>query len=723
MMPRIAVSSLLLALVATAAQAAPATLPIESTRVADADLLRHVTAALHARKPMDRATKARKIGALFDPRTPRILWYLAEHDRSTHVAVAATGALGELARGGSEVAEDILALLAGAWRHDAAAQAIRELGKLAPSARAFDALLRVGRTSTLPAARRKLAIDALRKNWPARRGELPRLAGPALLPAVVGAAAGGYTLAAVGRWAKADSADVYGWMTGILIGGGTGYLFGREMTLARQTWYASGLTWGVLGGELLARTVVSRPHTRTASSFGVAGELAFAALSYRLADTVDLDEGGVAVANLAATTGLLFGNGLAELGYHAMSSQARNGLVLGTTIGALTAGVAVAPTLKFTRGDAALVAYTTFEGLWFGGPIGDIAHEDLEERRDAFRDSNPGGDPLPDNLAREDPDRVVRDAENAGFMLGPAVGFTVGLILSQHTDLQPSDSAQMLVFGGYGKLLGAGLAMLLDVRSDNGITASHLAGGVVGIAAGAATTDSLHFRDGDLALVPIATMWGFFHGGAIAGYSELVGVDLSGTQRAGIVLTTAAALGIGSMAFAQEYDMTNLQATMGSTGAFWGAWIAGWTSARLHKTVETTMMAAAIGGDLGAVATAQMISPAFDLDPLVLAGASFGGLSLAGLGTLVTAMGTDDGDAMMTANIVGSAAGLVVGGVLARMWLDKRPRRRKPPKARPHSAAVSRDEPEESTFPMFTGAPVMDDGRMVGMSLQLSGSF
>ena len=71
-----------------------------------------------------------------------------------------------------------------------------------------------------------------------------------------------------------------------------------------------------------------------------------------------------------------------------------------------------------------------------------------------------------------------------------------------------------------------------------------------------------------------------------------------------------------------------------------------------------------LGADAGMAVTSLLLSPWIDLDPRVLGGANFGAVLGAGLGTLATAMVTNDGHALKTSVLVSTAIGLAGGGAL-----------------------------------------------------------
>lgn len=710
-------------LAAGTASAAPddagAAAPLGSgvTPVSDHVLLGRIAAIVRADKPGDRAREVGAMAAFNDPRTVAMLSYLARHEDSDDVAVAAVRSLGGLALGGRADALNKLAAISVAPRPATADAALTTLGTLAPSTDALAVLLRVARDRDLPSERRKHAIDVIRARFPGQKVQTPRLAGPAIITVVGGGIAGGYTLAAVGRWAKADSGAFFGGLTGALIGTGTGYLMGRELSLDRKAWYTGALGWGIVGGELLSGALIAGPSDEVRGTIGVVSELVLGFAAYRFADDMDRTAGDVALTHLSGLAGIMLGNAISELAYYKLGTRGRNGAVFAATAAAVGISTALGPTTQFSPGDRTLIAFTTFEGFWYGGFLADIAYDSPSEQFRAASNTDRTGTLRFEDFEKPLGERIVRDVDAAGMLLGTSVGFLTGVVVSQRSDVSHGDVAQMLVFGGYGKLLGAGLT-LLGNADRNRINSAQLVGGGLGIALGAATMDSLAFSGGDVALVPIATTWGLFHGLAVGAWLQDRG-RLKGDQFVGMSLTTGALFGVAAIAFAQEFELTNLQATMGSTGAFWGAWLSGWTAARANAKSENTLLAAAVGGDVGAALTAVLVSPVIKLDPMILAGASFGGLSLAGLGTLITAMGTDDDNALMTANIVGSAVGLVAGGLIARSIVNSRAQQA----ASAGSVGPLADDDEPWSLPAINAAPLMQDGRLSGVSLQVSDTF
>ncbi|MSP93448.1 MAG: hypothetical protein EXR79_16925 [Myxococcales bacterium] len=94
----------------------------------------------------------------------------------------------------------------------------------------------------------------------------------------------------------------------------------------------------------------------------------------------------------------------------------------------------------------------------------------------------------------------------------------------------------------------------------------------------------------------------------------------------GMTLSGGALAGLGAMALAQTTDMSSWQVTICSSGAVWGAWLAGWSLVPVPP--EDPMEGVTrllVGTDVGLALTALLVSPGFDSDRSVVAGANFGG--------------------------------------------------------------------------------------------------
>jgi hypothetical protein len=278
-------------------------------------------------------------------------------------------------------------------------------------------------------------------------------------------------------------------------------------------------------------------------------------------------------------------------------------------------------------------------------------------------------------------------------LIGASVGGALGAYVAQHTDYSPLAVGQMMLTSIYGKSLGAGMAMF--ARSSGSTSAlMETSYSLTGLLAAGIWGDYMDYHDGDYALIPIGTGIGLWHGAVIGGYLEEKDT-INSRQFAGMMLGSIGLAGLGSMALAQTNELSNWQVTMGSTGSVWGAWL---TAASLgilqdkgtvNLKSEDVLLATLIGSDIGLLGTGLLVSPLYDLDPRVLAGASVFGIAGAGLFTLGVAMNTTDGATLLSSALAGSLIGLAGGGYLSARYL----RGREPKSTTMRSALEGDDEP------------------------------
>ena len=635
--------------VVLAAAATPVAAPVVAHP--DQPLLDALLATLAA-PPGKRGAAAGQLAALHDPRAIAALRYAAMHDRhpelvDAFVALlgrfadpAAVAALSDIARG-DETGKPHAGALTALSRHPLTAGA--------------DALYAIACDADLDQSIRQDAMVELARAHPqllAQRGS-PVLGGSALVAMAGGGYFGGFALASVGGFAGTQDASVIGWVAGSIVGAGTGYIFGRHIPNERQHYYISALGWGAFAGTIAANAIVARPFDantqakldpeasglrRTEAALSLLGEVGGFGLAYYAADSLRLSSADVFTTDIIglATTVATLG-GLRLLTPVDDDRPGYATLLAGSLIG-VGVGVAIAPRLHFDTGDASLALYGTAEGMYYGGFLGEL-----------LLPARPG---------------------EAGMMLGGGLGLLLAGGIAQYTAFRPGNVGEMLLFSSYGKALGAGLMLLGNAPSDT-VNAVHLGFGLAGVAAATLLADQTTYASGDNAIVPIGTVLGVWHGAFIGVIARSRGWLSGGEQIAGLTLTTASLFGVGSVAMAQSSNFTNMQAAMGSTGAVWGAWFAGWALALDDSAVTDTRAATQllVGTDVGLAATVLLLSPVADVDPRVLAGANFGGMAGAGLAALFTAMFSDNSKSIVRANLAGSAVGLLAGGLIARAAL------------------------------------------------------
>lgn len=687
--------------------------------LADAVLLGHLLTLLGA-APDARAGHVGWPAAEADPRAIAALRYVGLHDARPDVAEAVPP---RLARFGHPAAVAALRDLAvGAEGSRPLPSALAALGRH-PLPAAWDELYAIALDTDLDIDLRREALAVLERDHPsllATRGR-PSLGGSALVATAGGTFFGGFALSAVGRFAGNRNAGDIGWVAGGILGAGTGYLLGRHVPDARQQYYLSAMGWGAFSGLLLANATArpeaincfdqfngngqeifresrfpgqefrcfdnSRVETAEAG-LSLLGQLGGFGLAWLGADTLRMTSSDVLVANLTGIAATVATSGALGLVDPTEDKRPGYAVLLGGALLGTGVGVAAARHLHFDNGDAALTLLGGAEGMYFGGFLVDLLAPD-------------------------------RDTE-AAVALGGGLGVLAAGAVAQVSGMKPEQVGEMLLLSTYGKALGAGMAMLSDAKSDT-VNATHLGLGAVGFVAGALLTDQTRYESGDRALVPIATGLGLWHGGLVGVLAEEARRGGSGGNLVGgMILSGGALAGLGAMAVSQGTDMTNWQATMGSSGAVWGAWLSGWSMV-LEEPKDATGAATRllVGTDVGLLVTSLLVSPAFDVDPRVIAGANFGGMALAGVGALLTAMFTEDSDAIVRANLGGSVLGLAVGGALAFSLL--------PPAAEAVPGAVQ-GAGSVLGFPAWLSLPIRSvagapnfgaDGRLDGATVQV----
>ncbi len=643
--------------VVPAAPAVAAT-PVTAPAVANPDtaLLQPLLDALAA--PFaDRPSRWKQVVASADPRAVAALRYAALHDCNPAVNEAAILLLAEV----PELA---------------AVQALVDIAtgaeNLRPQRTALDALSRHKRKEAVNALygiaanvdgdmeTRKSAVEVLGRDHPqvlTDRG-LPQLGGSALLATIGGGYFGGWALSSVGDFAGTRSAGSIGWVAGAVVGAGSGYIFGRQISTARQHYYLSALSWGSWAGWLSADALIHRPVnantgeriseddsgvTRIRAGLSLAGELAGLGIAVLGADALNLSSQDVLTVDVMGIAAAVATAGALALATPQQDQRPGYATLLAGSLAGVGIGVLTAPAMRFAKGDVALTAYCAAEGAYYGGFLGSVLRHDRPEY--------------------------------GGMGLGGGLGVLGGMALAQHSDMTVGNVFEVALLASYGKALGGGVALLANQDNDTGKLV-HLATGAAGMLAGVWLGDVTDYKGGDRAIIPVATGLGLWHGawlGVLLNDHEFS--SDRGNLQGGMTLLGGSLFGLGGIALSQTTQWNNWQTTMGSSGAVWGAWFAGWSLA-LENDVSDTAAAGRMLAltDLGLVASAVLMSPWVDTDPRVLAGANFGGLCGAGLAALFTAMFTTDGDAIIKANLGGSAVGLALGGLLARVAIaDDKP--------------------------------------------------
>jgi hypothetical protein len=379
---------------------------------------------------------------------------------------------------------------------------------------------------------------------------------------------------------------------------------------------------------LTAGITTSDPSTRLTLSLGLLGEGAALGAAIATRKSMRYTGGDVAVIDLAGLTAVDLAGGALLMGQGHNMQVGRGVLVAGGLLG-LGAGALLAPHLTFARSDVALAADTAYEGLSLGFLAG---------KAFAATDRRVGG----------------------ASLLGLGAGVASGVALAQVTDYDSSDVMFVFAVGSYGKVLGLSVPMLADAR-DPALATGTLVGSVISLGAAHLLRQKLEFNSGAVPFVVLSTAVGYWHGLALGRADS----NLNERQQTGAILLGAAAGGLLAMPLVQVISPTSTEVLALAGGAFWGTWFAAWGAALANSDESKTWRLTLAASDVGLATAAVLVSPLCGVDSRRIGVANLGGLAGAGLASLAAALASKNNDTVITANLIGSGAGLVGGAILA----------------------------------------------------------
>lgn len=635
-----------LAVVAVVGQLEPESAPVETSESsvgvspvvandASALVLQSLQKIVAAADSEQRAVALRQAVQNPDVGLVDALTYFAVHDNDVKVARVALECLAAI--GGPQAASALRALVNDV-RH---ANGAIDLLSQAQAPNVEDLLWEVAAQENLANNVRRRAVKALEERFPQRLARQPiePLAGPRALPSVAGGMFGGYALYTVGLFSKTGAGQISGLSAGALLGAGAGFLLGSRLTVDEDIFITSFGVWGAYAGMMAAVVADATPSEELVFGLGTLGELlglglgiGFSSLDISARDMILIDLNG-AVAALAT---------LGATGFADNKTLERPDVALltlgGSAVG-LAATSALSSKMRFSGGDYLLSVLFAAEGAWIGSWAPDL-----------FESENSFG----------------------GFLLGGGLGLFAGEGLAQMTSYAPRDVLHAGLVTAYGHLLGTGVALLTRSR-DKSIIAAQLATGVAGTTAALALSDQVHYSHGDYVLVPAMTILGGWHAAVLGTHLRDTTRTWKESQTGGLVLTTGATAGLAGMALGQVTDFSAGEAGMTFVSAVWGAWLFGWASANMDLSSRDRTDLTLLGTDVGLAAGALLLSPVVELRPAVLGTASLGGLAGAGIATLIMSLVTGDSTVLINANLVGTAVGLLGGGI-AGYFLFQQPK-------------------------------------------------
>jgi hypothetical protein len=492
-----------------------------------------------------------------------------------------------------------------------------------------------------------------------------------LVPASAGF--GGYALATVGVLGQNEVGAVIGGFGGTLLGASAAYFLTQKenMPLAQASYLTTGGAWGLgvglaLGGALNESTNANSAELVT--GLGLVGELGGLALTIATRNNPNITRRTSTdhfEANTIGLMGLLAARGInvlrddffittidPEFGFEVNTPQFADELVISSalSVSSLLAGELLSPKLSFSRSDVGLMALCGYEGGFYGGLSPFLSTNDSFDDPNAF-----------------DEETVARSLVSIGIA-GGVLGCGA---LSQKVELPKQDLGEMFVADSFGKILGVGIPLLAKADGEEPYIGGTLLGGAVGLAASTLLRDEITLTPGDSVLTGFATMLGAWQGFALAeGLTSEGDVDddlvIGGATLVGLSLG-----GLGSMALTQKLDLSPWEAVWLSSGAFWGAWFSTFYTLiddQNDANVDDDFLFILGATDLGLGATIAMLSPKLNVHPTRIGIATLGGATGATVASLGMALFSLNGDNIIKANLVGSAVGLLGGGIAAARY-------------------------------------------------------
>ena len=611
----------------------------------DAVLLAQLLGLTDPAEATGRAEAVRALGASDDSRAAPALIYALEHDRVVEVQVAAAEALGQH-RGEFVEAALARALVNGAHSIEVQKRAVAALALQGTPSAARHLWDRRGERGTLigDAVRGVLAerFPDLYAEWRAAEPEFDSR-GPLLLVPVMGLH-GGWFMTALADIAGGEP-GLLSFAGGMVLGGTTPYLLSlrREVPVADAAWISSTTTFGLASGPLIAMSAGAESGNALLWSSIGGQAVGLGAGLLTLESPFRGDQ--IAYIDTAGTLGGLAGGGIVILASTGSDNeQAAAAIVQSGIFAGLLGGALAAPSLQLDGDAAATLSYATAVGTWWGIYAPGIVLDDAVE----------GGD------------------RAAGALIGAAVGYAGGTVVSELADTGPETVGEAALGGVLGTSMFSGAGLLpKSGLSNRAFDALVIAGGLAGSVAGGVSAPRTRYSPGDRLSVGFGLAWGLWQGAAVGNIG-----DRSGDQAFGAALLGTGLGGTAASLLAQPFEPEPIEVGVTAMGGVWGGWLVGWAAHVADKhgadlSGDDILTATLIGSDVGAVTAGLTVSPWLRVDPRRLGWISASGAIGMGLGTSVAAVVGDD---VAEGNVIGSSLGLVVGAV-ATSFVDFGPRR------------------------------------------------
>lgn len=454
---------------------------------------------------------------------------------------------------------------------------------------------------------------------------------------VSSAIVGSTVFASLGQVGQTDAGPLIGGIGGALIGGSLGVVASQtnDISVEDAAQYTTGTILGGTAGLMLAAGIEAEPDaTLYLTTLGTVAGAGGALLSFQnepsTADTGEL--------NIAVLLGQQIGSGAHRWASPDSSSTPLLGLAGGAAGGA--AALLVRQHIELDEDDAALMAAGGTGGLWLSLLLPPAADWELDAG-------------------------ATQVAISTGALAGAAVG--------QLRDVPARQTGITSVSFVSGNLIGLSLPMLLspDTYTGQQLAQSTLAGGVLGAGAGAFAAPRMSFDAGDAALLPIGTALTIADASAISYIlTEKTGFDAPG----GLILLSAGAGSAGWGLATQALDVDPGAPLLVASGAGWGTFYGAMVPIALDLDGDASDLVLSITVASNALMAGAVVAqlPSVGLAPESTVVPQLGGLGGAVVGTLGTALFTDDGQTVSAGALGGSLVGFGVGVALEQRFAPRR---------------------------------------------------
>jgi hypothetical protein len=432
-----------------------------------------------------------------------------------------------------------------------------------------------------------------------------------------------------------------GALLGAAAGGITAGLVGSQRELARDETMliASSTAIGAFAGSHLAGAVIPEgadAAVERINGSGLAGSIAGAGIGLIASERAP-DTRAMVHVDLATGLGWASGNGAARL-LGDPTRQQQYAAELGGA--AVLGGFAVLANDRGWRPDSGAVALGVAHGAWVGGWA-----------------------PL---LVDEYPDDAQRVA---GVQAGLGVGYLAAFAMSPFGETDDRSVGLQTIGFASGTALGAGLPLAMGAgEHPRDVVAPMLAIGALGRVGGAAIAPHYELSRDDMFLVATLESWTAYQAVGWGVYASQV--SDTPEEPIGYALTAGGAGTLMAVGLAPALEVDPAGSVMLLSAGAWGTWTGGWTGSIVSDRPQDQWLITLASGN-GALAAAAIAEGAgwkptwSDVGRIDGYGA-LGGAS-GGLVGLVFLYDAENWDPMFGSIVVGTAAGLCTGAVMATM--------------------------------------------------------